>query len=465
MIFSSLLFLWIFLPVVILLYCIVGEKKRNILLLAASLFFYAWGEPIYILLMLLSIFINWYMGLILDRYSGGIRKAFLLVDTVINLGILVYFKYYNFLVITLNKIFQWQLSVKQIALPIGISFFTFQAMSYIIDIYKKEYAAEKNIMNVALYISFFPQLIAGPIVKYADIREQIYHREWSADQFSIGFRRFIYGLAKKVIISNTLAQVVDEIAVIETAAVSSLMAWTAVFFYTFQIYYDFSGYSDMAIGLGNMFGFYLPENFSYPYMAKSVQEFWRRWHISLSSWFRQYVYIPLGGNRNGIWNTYRNLIIVFFLTGLWHGASWNFVLWGLFHGVFILIERMGVHRPLEKNKVISHMYLFAVVLIGWIFFRFEDMNVIIHYLTVMFFPWKQGEVIYSIHEFIGIKELFVLVAAVAGSGVIQFMAGKCSWLMRFRNSSPEIIYCGILLVVCFTLLASNTYNPFIYFKF
>ena len=350
MIFSSMFFLWIFLPIVILLYCIVGEKKRNILLLIASLFFYAWGETIYILLMFLSIFINWFMGLMLDRYSGGIRKAFLVVDIVINLGILGYYKYYNFLIITFNKIFQWQLSVKQIALPIGISFFTFQAMSYIIDIYKKEYAAERNITNVALYISFFPQLIAGPIVKYADIREQIYHREWSAEQFSIGFRRFIYGLAKKVIISNTLAQVVDQIAAVEATAVSSLMAWTAVFFYTFQIYYDFSGYSDMAIGLGNMFGFYLPENFSYPYMAKSVQEFWRRWHISLSSWFRQYVSIPLGGNRHGIWNTYRNLIIVFFLTGLWHGASWNFVLWGLFHGFFILIERMGVHRLLEKIK-------------------------------------------------------------------------------------------------------------------
>ena len=334
MVFSSMTFLWLFLPLVFVLSLIIRRPRlQNYLLLIFSLLFYAWGEPVYLFLMLFSILMNWTFGLLIEK-SAAHKKLFLVLDIIGNLGLLGYFKYTNFILDTIRRLLpSASVPVTHIALPIGISFFTFQAMSYVIDLYRGRYRAQKNLFHLALYISFFPQLIAGPIVQYKDIEDQIMNRKRTPEKIASGIRRFIYGLGKKVIISNLVASSVDKLFALSPENMTGVMAWTAAILYTLQIYYDFSGYSDMAIGLGRMFGFEFLENFNYPYISKSIREFWRRWHISLSSWFRDYVYIPLGGNRKGEVRTYINNIIVFFLTGLWHGASWNFVGWGLRLGV------------------------------------------------------------------------------------------------------------------------------------
>ena len=323
MLFSSMIFLWLFLPIILIVNRFLRIKQQNLFLLLASLFFYAWGEPKYVLLMLFSIFINWGSGMILNAFPAY-KKMILWISIFLNLGLLGYFKYLGLFVRTVNHLFGAdRLRQPDIALPIGISFFTFQALSYVIDVYRGECKAQKNIFDLALYISFFPQLIAGPIVKYKDVNEQITNRTVTLEKTAEGIRRFIYGLAKKVLISNILAQGADMIFALDMQEMTGTLAWTATFLYTFQIYYDFSGYSDMAIGLGKMFGFTFNENFNYPYISLSIREFWRRWHISLSTWFREYVYIPLGGNRKGTVRTYLNLGIVFFLTGIWHGASYG----------------------------------------------------------------------------------------------------------------------------------------------
>ena len=330
MVFSSAVFLLVFLPIVFVCNCLIKKEYSNYLLLVSSLIFYAWGEPYLVLLMIASIIVNWAIGLMLTRTQNVVKKLILTVGIVCDLGILGYYKYAGFLAETVNGLAGKEiLPVIEIALPIGISFFTFQAISYVIDVYRGETDASRNIVNVALYISFFPQLIAGPIVKYRDINKQIENRTVKWYDVSDGFKRFIYGLGKKVLISNVLGLCVDTIYAYNITDIDAKTAWIGALAYTFQIYYDFSGYSDMAIGLGKMFGFNILENFNYPYLSKSITEFWRRWHISLGSWFREYVYIPLGGNRNGTARTYINLIIVFFLTGLWHGADMSFIIWGL----------------------------------------------------------------------------------------------------------------------------------------
>ena len=332
MVFSSMLFLWVFLPVVLILSRIVPKKGQNLLLLLASLIFYAWGEPKYILLMLAAIFVNYFIVLLMDRF-GKAKHLLLLAAVVFNVGMLGVFKYTDFFIDLANQIAgNAVFELKNIALPIGISFFTFQAMSYVFDYYRGEYAAEKNPLNVALYISFFPQLIAGPIVKYRDIRLQIRDRSISGEKTVAGIRRFVYGLAKKVLIANTLAAAVDQIYALDPVHITGPVAWFAAAGYMLQIYYDFSGYSDMAIGLGKMFGFDITENFNYPYISTSIREFWRRWHISLGAWFKDYVYIPLGGNRKGEARTCINLMIVFAITGFWHGAALAFLFWGIYHG-------------------------------------------------------------------------------------------------------------------------------------
>lgn len=341
MVFSSLIFIWVFLPVVLGGYFLIKDEFKNIFLLLASLIFYSWGEPKYIWLMIFSILINYGIGILIEKYIRW-KKILLILDIIINIGILGYFKYFNFGVEIVNKYMGLEIKAQEIILPVGISFFTFQILSYIIDLYRGCYKAQKNIINLALFIALFPQLIAGPIVRYEDIEEQLNYRICTQEKMAWGIRRFIYGLGKKVIIANTIAQSVDVIYSLDYFNLTGGLAWTGALLYALQIYYDFSGYSDMAIGLGAILGFDFQENFNYPYFSSSIQEFWQRWHISLGEWFKKYLYIPLGGNRKGTVRTYVNLFIVFGVTGLWHGASLNFILWGAYHGFLRVVEKRYV---------------------------------------------------------------------------------------------------------------------------
>ena len=336
-------------------------------------------------------------------------------------------------------------------------------MSYVIDLYRGEYRAQKNIVHLALYISFFPQLIAGPIVRYKDINEQIEHRTLSVEKTVYGLRRFTYGLGKKVLISNVLAECVDTIYGNPISEIGTTTAWVAALLYTFQIYYDFSGYSDMAIGLGKMFGFDFLENFNYPYLSGSIHEFWQRWHISLGTWFREYVYFPLGGNRKGKVRTYINLIIVFLLTGTRHGASWNFIFWGAYHGFFQILERLGLERLLKKTKVLKYLYAFLVVVVGWVFFRVEDMTTALQVVARMFMPWRYS---LSLNSLIGNQVYLIAILAILGCGILQAFFHRYKRVEQFWKNSPwELIFCTCVLLLSFMSLASNTYNPFIYFRF
>ena len=340
MLFSSMTFLYVFLPIVLLLYLITKKELHNPILLAASIIFYAWGEPKYLAIMLLTILVN-YFGALLIQNSTKRKKLFLILTVIANLGFLIYFKYFNFIIANCNNLLNLNINALDIIMPIGISFYTFQAMSYVIDVYRGEVKAQNDLYKVALYICLFPQLIAGPIIKYHDIEEQIESREVEFDKVSMGVKRFIVGLSKKVLIANTLGVVADKVFIQDPTTFSHLTAWLGALSYTLQLYFDFSGYSDMAIGLGLIFGFRFMENFNYPYTSKSITEFWRRWHISLSTWFKEYVYISLGGNRKGKFRTLVNLAIVFLLTGIWHGAQWTFIVWGIWQGVFIIIEKIS----------------------------------------------------------------------------------------------------------------------------
>ncbi|MEF2889427.1 MBOAT family protein [Turicibacter sanguinis] len=467
MLFSSMLFLWIFLPLVLVLHWIIPKKLHNLLLLGFSLLFYTFGEPKYILLMLISIAMNYLFGLLVDFVKTKNQKRLIVTITVLtNLLILGYFKYFNFFIESINNLFNANIfELKDIILPIGISFYTFQALSYVVDLYRGDIKVQKNIFNLALYISFFPQLIAGPIIKYHDIDKQIIYRETSLVKMAYGIKRFIYGLGKKVIISNSLAMVADQILNIETYNLSTVLVWVAMICYTLQIYFDFSGYSDMAIGLGKMFGFDFIENFNYPYTSKSIQEFWRRWHISLSTWFKEYLYIPLGGNRKGVVRTYLNLLIVFFATGFWHGAGFNFIFWGLFHGFFQILERLGLNKLLKKIGIFSNLYVILVVIVGWVFFRANNFEHAMQLLKIMFFP--QTNSTYSIFQFIDIKIIILIIFAILFSGVIQRRKQKLLDYLYNENEFryKEILILFLILLSCQILLVSNSYNPFIYFRF
>lgn len=465
MLFSSMVFLWVFLPILLGLYFIAKDKYRNIILLIFSIIFYSWGEPKYVVLMVLSILINYIYGLLIDKYNN--KKKFILICAIItNLGLLWYFKYFNFFALNINRLFNFEtIPIQDITLPIGISFYTFQIISYLIDLYRQEIKVQRNIFNLALYISFFPQLIAGPIIKYHDIEKQISNRTVTLNKFATGIRRFIYGLSKKVIIANSMGEIADYIYALNIDSVTTPLIWIASICYMIQIYYDFSGYSDMAIGLGKMFGFDFNENFNLPYTSKSITEFWRRWHISLSTWFKEYLYIPLGGNRKGNLRTYINLSIVFLATGLWHGAAWNFVAWGVYNGFFMLIERFKLKELLDKNKFkfVNHIYLIFVVLIGWVLFRAPSLTYAIKYITIMFsfdfsFVNIEGDMIFNI------KNLVIFVFAVLFSGVIQEIVRKYN--IKFEKLKLcENIVILFLFFVCIMMLISNTYNPFIYFRF
>lgn len=465
MVFSSFTFLWIFLPIVFIGYFIIQTNLKNVFLLMSSLIFYAWGEPRYILIMLYSIIINYFLGILIDRYEAH-KKLILVLSIAINLLILGYFKYFNFAIEIINKSTGFNLESPNIELPIGISFFTFQILSYIIDLYRGQYRAQKNIINLALYIAFFPQLIAGPIVKYKEINEQLNDRVCTLEKVAEGIRRFIYGLGKKVIIANTVAYCVDSIYALDSTNISGLLAWLGAVLYSLQIYFDFSGYSDMAIGLGKLFGFEFQENFNYPYLSSSIQEFWQRWHISLGTWFREYVYIPLGGNRKGTVRTYFNLIIVFLITGLWHGASFNFILWGGLYGLIQVIERMGLNKFLRRHKIIAHIYTIIIFILGWVLFRAENLTQAINLLIRMMLPWRFTESSFLMAPVFGKKTIFIILLGILGCGIIQKIFPKIEHIKElWKNSYIEIIYCSSIFILCLAMLAGDTYNPFIYFRF
>lgn len=464
MVFSSLIFLWVFLPIILISYFLIQDKLKNILLLLGSLIFYAWGEPRYIWLMLCSILVNWIIGLLMEKYEN-LKQLFLFFNIAINIGILGYFKYFTFFIEIANICLGKKIESPEITLPIGISFFTFQILSYMIDLYRGHYKAQKSIIDLALYICFFPQLIAGPIVRYRDIDEQLKHRVCTIEKTAGGIRRFIYGLGKKVIIANILAQCVDIIYGLDYINLTGMLAWGGAILYCLQIYYDFSGYSDMAIGLGGIFGFDIRENFNYPYMSSSIQEFWQRWHISLGIWFKEYLYIPLGGNRKGKMRTYINLFVVFFITGLWHGANFNFILWGGYYGFFQIIERAGLKKFLFRHKAIAHMYTVIVFVCGWVLFRANDLTQAGVMYRRMFLPWEYTKSSLISGKVFGNKTVTIIFAGVLGCGLVQLFLKKFRISEKLKDSYVELVYCSIIFVLCIAMLASNTYNPFIYFRF
>ena len=466
MVFSSVVFIFCFLPLVYGINCLCGNRLSNVVLLIASVFFYAWGEPLYVILIIISIFINYLIGILIGNASSKkAKKGGLLVGVIFDLVVLGYYKYSGMLVDIFTHLLgrDHLISYNAVALPIGISFFTFQEISYLVDVYKNEATYSHNIIDVALYISFFPQLIAGPIVKYHDICEYLRNRSVTFAGTADGYKRFTYGLSKKVLIANELGTCVDKIYALNLTGITSLIAWVGAVAYTFQIYYDFSGYSDMAIGLGQMFGFTLPENFDYPYISHSITEFWRRWHITLGSWFRQYVYIPLGGSRRGNIRTYVNLIVVFCLTGLWHGANMSFALWGLLNGLFIIVERKWIGQGLSRHRWFSMVYCFIIEIFCWVLFRADSITYAVGFVGRMIFPWKNESGI-RLEAFLNSKFVVVMILAVFGAGFFQSLIPS-KVKKRWRGSVLEGIYCVVILIFSIASIASGTYNPFIYFQF
>lgn len=465
MVFSSTIFIFIFLPFILFLYYIVGKKIKNYVLLISSLIFYAWGGVAYLKILIISIILNYSFGILVDKYSNRemLKKVILTLGVILNLSILFYYKYYDFFIENANVLFGTNLSLKHIVLPIGISFFTFQGMSYIIDIYRGDGNVNKNPFSVALYISLFPQLVAGPIIKYKTIDKEIRSRKESIEQFSYGINRFVLGLSKKVIIADILGDMADNIFKLYETGIDTPTAWIGAICYTFQIYYDFSGYSDMAIGLGHMFGFRFMENFNYPYISKSITEFWRRWHISLSTWFREYLYIPLGGNRKG--NVYVNLFIVFLVTGIWHGASWTFILWGIWHGIFIVIERFIKNKSWYINipNAVKHLITMFIVIIGWVLFRVDNVSQALGYLEVMF-GVNSNASLYEFTYFMNKKlVLWIVVAALGSLPVISNKLRKYNGNKSFEIISTVVILTLFILSIVF--IVNSTYSPFIYFQF
>lgn len=469
MLFSSLTFVLFFLPINILVTRILNIKYQNIFLLFTSLLFYAWGEPVYVLLMLFSITFNWFMGLLIDKAKDNIfnKKLLTTAAIIINLLLLLYYKYFNFFVSVAGNIFSADVSgVAQIALPLGISFYTFQSISYIIDLYRGTCQVQKSWINVSLYISFFPQLVAGPIIKYNDVNEALSYRTVTNEKTVYGIKRFIYGLGKKVILSNYFAYVADQIYGLSIDNVSTPVAWLGAVLYALQIYYDFGGYSDMAIGIGSMFGFHFPENFNYPYISTSVQEFWRRWHISLSTWFKEYLYIPLGGNRKGQLRTYINLLIVFFCTGFWHGANWQFVAWGLFHGMFLVMERIFLGKYLKNPKIrpLAAVYTLLEVIIGFVIFRAPGLRYAAGFILKMFVPTAAK--IYPVSTFVDTKLIVFLVVGIVLCGFLQNKLPKFkNYIFDKTMHKTEMVWLSVIYFICIVNLVSSTYNPFIYFRF
>ncbi|MDO5345181.1 MAG: MBOAT family O-acyltransferase [Lachnospiraceae bacterium] len=471
MIFSSLLFLFRFLPAVLLLYFISPRPIRNGVLFLVSLIFYAWGEPVYVLLMLASILSSWLGGLLVDyfrkRGQEGKAKLSLVLSVGFGLALLGFFKYTDFLLNSINQVTGWNLSLLNLALPIGISFYTFQTISYIIDVYRQTARVQKNIISYGAYVTMFPQLIAGPIVQYKTIDEQLRQRQESVEEFADGVNRFVIGLGKKVLLANNAGALWDSIRLLSAGNLPAVTAWLGLAAYTFQIYFDFSAYSDMAIGLGHMFGFRFLENFNYPYLSKSITEFWRRWHISLGTWFREYVYIPLGGNRKGTGKLIRNTMIVWLLTGIWHGADWNFLIWGLYYGLLLLAEKLFLKKYLERLPGwLQHVYCMFFVMLGWFIFVFDQSG--IGYLKAMFTGAGAGffnrETIYFLYN-----NGVLLIALLLGSTMVpKKLAG--SLLERLKEHDWVCIvlrgvFYGAVFFLSVAYLVDASYNPFLYFRF
>jgi alginate O-acetyltransferase complex protein AlgI len=481
MLFSSAIFLFLYLPIFLIIYYGLPKRWHNAFLFAASLVFYAWGEGPVVLVLLVSASINFVAGRLIEQ---GKRRTGLWLSLVGSLSLLFYYKYTNFLFDSVRSFAEAftlpvssQLTLAQIALPIGISFYTFQGISYTLDVYWGRIRANRSFLDYGTYIAMFPHQIAGPIVRYADIAPELENRKISLERFGIGAERFIIGLAKKILLANTFAGIADTIFNAPPDSYPAATAWLGILAYSLQIYFDFSGYSDMAIGLGKMVGFDFKENFDYPYIARSIQDFWRRWHISLSSWFRDYVYIPLGGSRGSKVRTYRNLLIVFFVTGLWHGASWNFIVWGLYHGLFLLIERAGLGKRLERGwKPLVHVYTLLVVLIGWVFFRAESLSAALTYLQTMAGLASSGpaRTAYPISYFLNVETLVSLALGIVLSTPV-YPAFQRWWQRnqaRLTFPATDYLFNAVYALALFGLftmavmyLAADTYNPFIYFRF
>jgi len=463
MVFSSVMFMYFFLPCVLLLYYVSPEKFKNIIILASGLFFYAWGEPVYVFLMLLTTFVDYMAGLFIHKFDKEPKKRTiaLLSSLIINLGILFIFKYSGFVA----GIFG--IDINELPLPVGISFYTFQSISYTIDMYMRKIKVQKSFINYAAYVTLFPQIVAGPIVRYEDVQNEINHRKINGVLIGEGVGIFIKGLVKKLFLANNIGMLWTEIKAMEYSEISVVTAWLGILAFTFQIYYDFSGYSDMAIGLGKMLGFNFPENFRHPYISRSISEFWRRWHITLGSWFRNYVYIPLGGNRHGMAKTLRNLLVVWGLTGLWHGASWNFILWGLYFGIIIIIERLWLGKILEKLRPsISTAYTFILVVFGWVLFDTNTLGDAVSYIGAMFGAGAGFIDSLAIYEFKNYFILFVLCAI----GSTEFLSKTLTKLNSNKTSLKVIGYVTpviqvALLLMCTAYLVDATYNPFLYFRF
>ncbi|NLL39223.1 MAG: MBOAT family protein [Clostridiales bacterium] len=466
MVFSSLLFMFIYLPVVLAVYYLSPHKWRNLWLFVVNLVFYGWGEPVYIFLMVFSITVNYIHGMLIGKHRANDRLARRLVisNTIINLALLMFFKYFDFIASNLSAI--PGLSFIQpigLTLPIGISFYTFQTMSYPIDVYRGDADVQKNYISFGTFVALFPQLIAGPIVRYKDIASQLSFRSNSAGQFASGVRRFTVGLGKKVLLANNIGMLWDIYYSTPVSQLSTLGAWLGILAFSFQIYFDFSGYSDMAIGLGRMLGFEFLENFNYPYISRSITEFWRRWHISLGTWFRDYVYIPLGGNRRGTGRTFLNLFIVWSLTGIWHGASWNFLLWGVYYAILLMLEKAFLLKVLDRApRVISHIYTLLLVVIGWVLFAIEDISHCASYLSVMFGLDGVGLISQEALYYLKSYGPTLIILAIASIPAMKQLSEKLP-VRLWRAAVPALI--AIVLVLSTGYLVDSTYNPFLYFRF
>ena len=458
MVFSSILFIFRFLPIAMILYFLTPNKYKNLTLLLISLTFYSWGEPKYFLIMVASIFVDYFVsrGIEKSRNNKKVSIALLSISIVFNLGILFFFKYFNFFLENVNNILELSLKYVKITLPLGISFYTFQTMSYTIDVFLGKVKAEKNIINFGAFVCLFPQLIAGPIVKYTDINVELKHRKIDMKQIQDGIELFILGLGSKVLIANNIGAFWSEIEGKGFAGVGTVIAWISVLAFAFQIYFDFSGYSLMAIGLGKILGFNFPRNFNYPYISKSITEFWRRWHITLGSWFKEYVYIPLGGNRVGRLRLYINLFIVWFLTGFWHGASYNFILWGLYFFILISIEKAVLLKFLEKHKIISHIYSIFFILLGWAIFAVVDLGQLKILLKEMFSISKNNQWMYYVRNY-GIT---FIIATVLSTPIVKNIYNKV-----IKSDILNTFILMIIFLLCIAYLVDATYNPFLYFRF
>lgn len=468
MVFSSVLFLFYYLPIVLTLYFLAPKKFRNLVLFLSSLFFYSWGEPKYIWIMLFSSILDFTCGKMIfkNKENNNLSKAkrWLLISIFINLGMLGFFKYSNFFLDNINNVFNLNVSLLNITLPIGISFYTFQTMSYTIDVYRNETEVQNNLLSFATYVTLFPQLIAGPIVRYKTVAKELDNRQESFTLFGEGVKRFIIGLAKKVLLANSIGLVWRDVSMMDLSSISTLTAWIGIIAFSFQIYFDFSGYSDMAFGLGKMFGFNFLENFNYPYTSKSITEFWRRWHISLGTWFREYVYIPLGGNRVSTILNVRNIFIVWLLTGIWHGASWNFLIWGLYFGVILITEKFFLTDILKKlPSIVRRIYTLILIIISWVIFSFDSFTNGLTYLKIMFNPFTNilydGQSLY----FILSNMILFIILSFASTNIPKKVWEKINLKNKYITVENMMLM-GIFILVIASLV-DQSYNPFLYFRF